>query len=273
MKTICAGLALALSVIAATPGRAPAQVPSDVVPLHSFTDVPGLPRDVPAVIGRYGDVATPDGTEKGDLQSEVLRERIKGWVKPVGPPSVDYSAMAGGAGVMSPATGEAIGTLVQTATRMNTEFSEAVQTFGLTTLPPLKRAYEAKLDRIHKEYDPKIDRCLTLSERAGGSSCSDPTPARNAAINAAGTEFLLTVEGPYVTYVGRLKQIAAEGEAAIDRATKAFGKSTPAIAKGQIAIIRQNELVELTAALSAEQDLFLYVYQHAELPKDKQQGS
>ncbi len=272
MKTIGVGLTVLLVALGATPTRARAQLPRDVVPLHSFTDVPGLPRDVPAVIARYGDVATPDGTEKGDLQSEALRERINGWVKPADPPSMDYSAMAGGAGVMSPAVGQAIGDLVQTATQMNTEFTEAVQTFGLTTLPPLKQAYEEKLDNIHKEYDPKIDRCLTLNERAGGSSCADPTPARDAAINAAGTQFLETVEGPFTIYCDRLKQIASAGEAAIDRATKAFGKSTPPIAEGQIMLVRQNELNALTAALTAEQDLFIYVYQHAELPEAKQQS-
>ncbi|HKI94883.1 MAG TPA: hypothetical protein VJ992_06280 [Gemmatimonadales bacterium] len=270
MKTTGVGVALLLVALGAIPGRAAAQLSSDVVPLHSFADVPGLPRDVPALIKRYGDVATPDGTEKGDLATEAVRERIDGWMKRAGPPAMDYSAMAGAAGVMNPAVAEAIGELVQTATRMTTEISQAVQTFELTTLPPLQQAYEAQLDRIHKEYDPQIERCLTLSERAGGSSCTDPTPARNAAINAAGTAFLQTVEGQYHTYCDRLQAIAAEGEVAIDHASKVFGASTPAMAKGQIMIIRQNELTELTAALSAEQDVFLYVYGHAELPNDGQ---
>lgn len=272
IRPIRAILALLLVALAVCAGHAWAQLPSDVVPLHSFPDVPVLPRDVPSLISRYGDVDTPDGSEKGDLATEPLRQRINGWMHPTSPPTVDYSAMAGGAGVMSPATGQVIGDLVQTAQRMTTEFTAAVQTFGMTTVPPRKQPYEAKLDRIYKEYNPKIEHCLTLAERAGGSSCTDPTPARDAAVNAAGTAFLQTVDGPYTTFVGRLQQIAAEGEAAIDRAAKTFGKSTPALAKGQIMIIRQNELNALIGALSAEQDLFIYVYQHVELPKQPQQS-
>ncbi len=254
------GMAVALLGSLTAAGRAPAQLPSDVVPLHSFADVPDLPKDVPALVKRYGDVATSDGTEKGDLATETLRERENGWMKPGVPPSMDYSSMMGGAGVMSPTVGQAIGDLVQEVQQMTADFTAAVQKFGLTTVPPLKQAYEAKLDAIHKEYDPKVERCLTLNERAGGASCGDPEAQRDAAINAATAVFLQTANGQYVAFRDRMKQIAAGGEAAIDRATKTFGKSTPGIAKMQIMGIRQNELDALLGVLSAEQDLFLYAY-------------
>lgn len=264
------GIIVVVALLVGGATKSAAQLPSNVVPLHSFTDVPTLPKTTAALFPRYGDVSTPDGTEKGDLAGEPLRQRIDGWVKPSAPPTVDYQSMMGGAGAMTPATGEAIGQLIQTVQQMLGDYAATQQNFGLRTLPALKKAYEAQLDRIHKQYDPQIERCLTLSERAGGSNCTDPTPARDAAINAAGTAFLGQVEGPYSDYRDHLQRIAASGEAAIDRASKAFGHSTPAIASAQIAQIRQNELVVLTAALGAESDLVTYVYGLSQPPKEQQ---
>ncbi len=250
--------------------NAQAQLPSDVVPLHSFSDVPALPKDVPELLKRYGDVtATGGDTEKGDLATEPLRQRIDGWMKPAGPPSPgDYSTMMGAGGSMSPAAGDAIGQLVQTAATMSGDMAQAVQAFSLTTMPPLKQAYEDKLKKIFDEYNPQIERCLAMSERAGGSPCADPTPQRDAAINAAGSEFLREASGPYLDYVTKLKMIASGGETTIDRATKAFGQSTPGFAKVQITVIRQDELNDLLAALAAENDVVTYTLGHAANPKE-----
>lgn len=263
------GLALAFCALGAIPAHARAQgLPTDVVPLHSFPDVPDLPQDVSGVIARYGDVSTGSGsgTEKGDVASEPLRQRVFGWMKEsMTPPN--YSAMAGGAGAMNATTGQAIGDLISTMQRVTTEFAEAEQNFGLKTLPPLKQAYEQKLDAIHQEWDPKIDRCLTLREER--RSCTDPTPQLYAAINAASTAFLQSVEGPYTDYRNRMQAIAAEGEAAIDRAGKVFGKTTPALAQPQITGIRQNELTALMAPVQAESDLVSYVRGYAMPPFDK----
>jgi hypothetical protein len=260
-------VALALLACAAT-SPAQAQDLSQVVALHSFADLPALPLTVPDLLKRYGDVSTPQGgTEKGDRAGEPLRQRIAEWMKPTGvPPAMNYAAMMGGAGAMSPAAGQALGQLAQTLGQMTSDYSEAVQTFGLKTMPPLRQAYEARLTQIHKTYDPQIEHCLSLNERAGGSSCTDPSPQRVAAINAAGTAFLHQAANAYGDYRNRLQSIAAEGETAIDRATKAFGGSAPVLAQTQIASIRQNEVNDLAAALTAETDLVVYVHEHAALP-------
>lgn len=243
-----------------------AQDVSQVVALHSFKDLPTLPTSIDSLAKYYGDVTGPDGsTEKGDVHTEALRQRITGWMKPTGvPPGMDYSSMMQGPGAMNPAAAQAIGNLSQVAGQMTTDFTDATQSFNVVTLARLRAAYEDKVDALNKQYQPAIDRCMALAERAGGASCgADPAQQRDAAINAAATELLKRAAAPYDDLKHTLQQSASRGEAAIDQANKAFGGKVPGIARTQIVMIRQNELNELMGALGAENDVVTYVFAHA----------
>ena len=271
INRIPTSIALATLAMAIGSRSVHAQLPESVIPLHSFEDLPSPPLSTADLFKRFGDVTVPAGqTEKGDLETEALRTRIAGWLKPAGPPSAaEISAMMQGGGRMSPAAGDAIGKLLQVSGKMRADFTQAVQTFGLTTMPPMRKSLETKLDQIHKSYDPKIERCLTEHERAGGSGCSDPTPERDAAINAATTTFLKDASAAFGDYKGRLKMIASDGEGIIESASKSLGGAKPAIAQTQIRMIRQNELNALLAGLTAETDIVVYAYSHAAPPRQQ----
>jgi len=75
------GAAVGFCVLALLAGtmRLSAQDMSKVIALHSFGDVPTLPKDVTELFKRYGDVTTPDGsTEKGDQEGEVHATKAAG---------------------------------------------------------------------------------------------------------------------------------------------------------------------------------------------------
>ena len=259
-----AGVVLVACVAAG--GSARAQDVSTVVALHSFKDLPTLPTSIDSLARYYGDVATPDGsTEKGDVHTEALRQRIVGWMKPTGvPPGMDYSSMMQSPGMMTPAAAQAIGSLSQVAGQMNADFTDATQSFNVVTMGRLHAAYEDKVAALNKQYQPAIDRCMARAERAGGGSCgADPAQQRDAAINAAAAGLLKRAAAPYDDLKHTLQQSAAQGEAAIDQATKAFGGKLSGIARAQVMMIRQNELNELMGALGAENDVVTYVFAHA----------
>ncbi|HUX34522.1 MAG TPA: hypothetical protein VMV51_11695 [Gemmatimonadaceae bacterium] len=257
---------VAMVACIAVTASAHAQDVSQVVALHSFKDLPTLPTSIDSLAKYYGDVGTPDGqTEKGDLRTEALRQRIAGWMKPAGvPPGMDYSGMMQGPGAMNPAAAQAIGNLSQVAGQMTTDLTGAMQSFNSVTMARLHMAFEDKVDMLNRQYQPAIDRCMARAERAGGGSCgSDPAQQRDAAINAAAAGLLKSAAAPYDDLKHTLQQSAAQGEAAIDQATKAFGGKLPGIARAQVMMIRQNELNELMGALGAENDVVTYVFAHA----------
>lgn len=258
-------MAVVGALLACIAAAGSAQVPdvSRIVALHSFADVPSLPSTMPALFKRYGDVTQPvDETEKGDTKSEVLRQRINGWLKPSGTPSaMGYSGMGQG-GAMNPAAAQALGQLSQVAMQLNGDYTQTLQTYHSLTIARLDRAYEDKVDQINAAYQPLIEKCLGEAERGRGGAC-DPSPQRNAAVDSAGAAFLKKAAGPYEDLKAKMKQIAAHGEAAIGNADKAFGGSVPGIARSQIMMIRQVELTALMAVLTEENDLVTLVYSHS----------
>ncbi len=249
-----------------------AQGISDIPALQSFADVPALPTTVAQAFSRYGPI-TPtsdkETTAKGDVAGEPLRKRIKGWMAPIeaamrgvaaGPSSADYAAMMRGGGRMTAAAGQAMGRILQVAGPMTMDFSKTVQTFGLTTLPALEAPYERKLDQLFKEYNPRINRCIE-------TSCGDdPKAEYDAAVNAAANDFLRSVAPAYDDYRNHLHEIAAQGQAAIDGATKSLGAPVPPMLKTQMAAVKQNELNALLASLTAEEDIYTYVLSKAVWP-------
>ena len=256
-------------LLASTLAASSAGAQPDIQPIHSFADVPALPRTSAETRPRYGQLNDGMGkTSNGDIKTQPLLTRVSQWMKAITQQTMAQMGTPGTApsmaGMNSPGAGQTMGQLSQALPRLNGGFQQAMVSYGQASTS-LGAKYDSTTNAVTGDFYRRLEKAGCLDPGPHGD-CDAIHRAQDQAYLKAGDDYLAALATPYGDLKTKMTAVAADAQSQIDGANKTFGGSVPPMVASMMGPLRNLGVAALTMTMSSESDAVAKVYEKSVAP-------